>query len=664
MPEPGNSQHQENPPTSTQGDRIETTIGNEVQYVAAGKNILQIIIDKLMLPPWLVYTLIACFLVVAISVVWFVVKATVGGILVALPTATLAPEVRACPDDGQCVLVADFAPADDERADEITRKILDVLDSEKMLSTPGFTVARVDVVTSATAARQRAAREQALIIVWGEVFHNFEKLNINFALTNQFGVDESHQLRPDRVHVFDSLVAQRIVCEKECFENLTTVEQVLNQVSTTIAYTAAGMFYYTNDQPEAADRAFSAALVCIGQPINLTTDRMEEGPTSQVAASSPVTASAVTALSEMLNCAAGQPIVGFNPASIYYYAGKAKILIGDYAAAIAYLQAAAQHDPKDPAAWIGIATAYASWLDQDDDLVTDALDQAKQRTDTLRTEKIVQRAPPQEIAVIDYELGMIAELAGTPTGLQTAQEKYAQAVEGFGSDNPDAYVALIALGRAQRLAAQTADAAATLGKALALDSQAPWAYLELAQVHRPNRAEAERQLKMARKVAPGQAYVDYVEGTLCESPDWQDFDCAEAAYTRALQKRPNSGWLESEIGEFYRSQGNWAQAAVHYERAVALRPNDPWARDRLAFVYNALGRNVESAQHYALILNELLHPQTRVPERYCALGQAQQDANLLPEALATYRICLDGLEDNDERRSQVEQWIADIEGAQ
>ena len=58
-------------------------------------------------------------------------------------------------------------------------------------------------------------------------------------------------------------------------------------------------------------------------------------PTTQVTATVTLTATSIAP-----ECTADQPIAGFNPASIYYYAGKAKILIGDYQTAIAYLQQA------------------------------------------------------------------------------------------------------------------------------------------------------------------------------------------------------------------------------------------------------------------------------------------------------------------------------------
>ena len=75
---------------------------------------------------------------------------------------------------------------------------------------------------------------------------------------------------------------------------------------------------------------------------------------------------------------------------------------------------------------------------------------------------------------------------------------------------------------------------------------------------------------------------------LCEL--WDDFACAEQAYTAALLRRPRSGWLNGRVGAFYlptnpvRAGQSWVNAAKYYEAAVDLRPQDPWAHERLAYV--------------------------------------------------------------------------------
>lgn len=562
-----------------------------------------------------------------------------------------APASSLCPADRDCLLVADFAPTDHPLAVEITRNIKTELDSQEQPSTHIFAVRQAGEVTDAEAARQLASREQALVVVWGEIFSQLKEVKIFFAVTDQLGVGESHQVRPYRAEFF-ALMAQQLACQQRCFEDASTVSSTVDQISTVIAYTAAGLLHYANDQPEAADRDFTTALLCSGQPVDLTVTDPVITPANPVT----VTTKRLTTVG-LSTCATSQAIAGFNPAAIYYYAGKAKILVGDYGTAIAYLQRAAIVNPQDPAAPLAIATAYQSWLNQNDaPQAQAALTQARQRATALRAELLPQGVS-QQLAAIEYELGLIAELAGD---LPTAQKKYAAAVDGFGRSNSAAYVSLMALGRVQRTARQVETAIDIFGQAMNLDKNVPWAYLELAQVYGAERLKAETQLQAARQVAPNQPAVAIVEADLCER--WQDYACAEAAYTRALDQRPTSGWLEGRVGDFYRLREDWEQAATHYELAVQARPNDTWAHDRLAFAYLQLGNYAEAAKHYALTL-ELSHPQNRVAARYCALGQAQDLAGEPQAALANYRICVDGLKD-EAQRAIVKEWIATIEAAQ
>lgn len=554
-----------------------------------------------------------------------------------------------CPTDRHCLLVADFAPADDPLAAELSRKLKTKLDSQ--LSPSIFAARQTGAVADAAAAQQLANQEKALVVVWGEIFSQSKELQIFFALTDQFGIGESHQVRPYRAEFFEAM-AQQLQCQQHCFEDVTARGAAVDQISTVAAYTAAGLLHYANDQPEVANQEFTAALLCSGAPTDLPLMDAAIMPTNPVTVSSTLTAAI-----DVPSCATAQPIMGFNPASIYYYAGKAKILVGNYATAIAYLQHAAALNPKDPAALIAIATAYQSWLNQSDAVQAQAaLAQARQRTNTRRAE-LGSLNVPQQVATIEYELGLIAELAGD---LKTAQEKYAAAADSFGRRSPAAYVSLLALGRAQRMAGQIDAAIDTLQQALALDETVPWAYLELAQLYGADRAKSETQLQAAREVTPNQSAIAVTEAALCEQ--WQDYVCAEAAYARAVEQRPTSGWLQGRIGDFYRLREDWQQAATHYEAAVQLRPNDVWAHDRLAFAYLQLGNYAEAATHYALTL-DLAHPQNRVAERYCALGQAQDLAGEPQAALGNYRLCVDGLTD-EAQRTMVEEWIGAITEAQ
>jgi tetratricopeptide (TPR) repeat protein len=402
------------------------------------------------------------------------------------------------------------------------------------------------------------------------------------------------------------------------------------------------MLHYGLDEAEAADQAFGVALYCSGEPVD--PQRLD--------------------LTKVI-CNPDLNIEGFSAGALYYYAGKAKILTGDYATALTYLEKAAIASPLDPAPHISIATLYQSWLDRETGPeISAALHEAIRRTNALRNALVNRNVAPAELAPVDYELGLIAELQ---RDWATATRHYTLAIEEFGAHSQAAYLTTIALGRVQRQAGTIDEADATLQQAHELDPTAPWAALELAQLYPAARATAEAFLATARSVAPNQAYVDIIEAELCAA--WQEFGCATSAYQRAEEKRPNSGWLAGRIGDFYRPAGeslphqSWANAAGYYARAVQQRPDDPWAHDRLAFALFYQRNYAEAANHFAVSLHQLSHPQSQVAERYCNLAQVQQAALLFDDALENAQTCLNKLQ-NPDLQASVEALIAQIQEAQ
>ncbi|MBV7335655.1 CHAT domain-containing protein [Chloroflexi bacterium TSY] len=316
------------------------------------------------------------------------------------PTATPQPVVnpvveptaastRLCSDGRQCVLVAEIDLPDDERYKDIVRKIYWELTSGELLSSDMFNVRIIDAIRDVDQIRQLTEQEMPQIIVWGQIIQLFKELNINFELINQLGVGQSNQLRPYRVQFFEP-ITQKLTCTGECFEP-ANLGKALNQLGEVVAHTTAGMLHYGLAQAEEADQDFGIALYCIGEPVNKQNLNLTN-----------------------VDCGQDLQIEGFNAGALYYYAGRAKILIGDYVTAIEYLQKAALQNPDDPAPLIGIATAYKSWIDEGNPpAFHDALDEAVLLSNVLRTDRATHNVPTREIAVVDYELGFIAELQET-----------------------------------------------------------------------------------------------------------------------------------------------------------------------------------------------------------------------------------------------------------
>jgi tetratricopeptide (TPR) repeat protein len=549
-----------------------------------------------------------------------------------------AQSAAQCPPARSCILVADFLPADNNTAQTITQDIQyairDVLDK----AAPGHYVLRTGpAVASAEAAKERAREDGDLLVVWGEVSEAKQTLRIQFELAHLLDVGESRMVRAYRAQ---PLLYDPIGQQVECFNCLyTAMAADVAQRARLVAYTTAGLVDYVQGHPEQARAAFIAALACAGEP----TDEL-------------ITAAVIAAL----QTACPQPLAQANwqPGLLYYYLGKALVLQGNYAAGIAALQRAATHNKYDPAVWIGIGSAYQRWLAQPDTpLASEAFTQS-----VSLAEALLKTLSPSEWGAIEYDLGLSYELMAE---FAQAETHYAKAVDRFISGDASPYVSLVALGRVQSVT--NGDKARTaLEQARDLDPSAPWAYLELARLDADDRARSLQHLSQATDQVPDEAYITITKAELCKqwwrkTKQEQDFQCAAAAYTQALEQRPDSGWLHSQIGEFYLPTNpvlpsqDWKQASDHFQQAVALRPNDPWAHERLAYVLLNQKSYSEAIKQYEQTIT--LSYNGIVPAGiYCNLGIAQQRNNIVAEARQSYQRCAE-LATTAEQAAQAEQLL-------
>lgn len=74
---------------------------------------------------------------------------------------------------------------------------------------------------------------------------------------------------------------------------------------------------------------------------------------------------------------------------------------------------------------------------------------------------------------------------------------------------------------------------------------------------------------------------------------------ALAIYRQGLKDHPREASFAILMGDLYKSQQNWADAAVLYQQALTLRPEDPIVSGNLAFVMLESGQNLDSALSFA-----------------------------------------------------------------
>ena len=63
---------------------------------------------------------------------------------------------------------------------------------------------------------------------------------------------------------------------------------------------------------------------------------------------------------------------------------------------------------------------------------------------------------------------------------------------------------------------------------------------------------------------------------------------------RAVEQRPDDGYIVDSLGWAYYRLGNYDEAVKHLERAVELKPEDPTINDHLGDAYWKIGRQLEA----------------------------------------------------------------------
>jgi tetratricopeptide (TPR) repeat protein len=110
--------------------------------------------------------------------------------------------------------------------------------------------------------------------------------------------------------------------------------------------------------------------------------------------------------------------------------------------------------------------------------------------------------------------------------------------------------------------------------------------------------KAEADLKKALGLFPEQPHVLNYLGY-----SWIDqglnLDEGMAMIKRAVQQRPDDGYIVDSLGWAYFRIGNYAEAVKNLERAIELKPEDPTINDHLGDAYWRIGRTLEAKFQWA-----------------------------------------------------------------
>ena len=97
---------------------------------------------------------------------------------------------------------------------------------------------------------------------------------------------------------------------------------------------------------------------------------------------------------------------------------------------------------------------------------------------------------------------------------------------------------------------------------------------------------------------------------------------------RAVEQRPDDGYIVDSLGWAYYRLGNYDEAVKHLERAVELKPDDPTINDHLGDAYAKTGRTLEAQFQWS-------HARDLKPEPEDLAKIKQKLATGLPEETST-----------------------------
>src|SRR6266568_1982896 len=165
--------------------------------------------------------------------------------------------------------------------------------------------------------------------------------------------------------------------------------------------------------------------------------------------------------------------------------------------------------------------------------------------------------------------------------------------------------AIMALGNIERGRKKFADCTTTYSKAVdvmpAAADKNTWVtyyYRGICEERSKQWGKAEADMRKALDMQPEQPHVLNYLGY-----SWIDqginLDEGMKMIKRAVEQRPDDGYIVDSLGWAYYRIGNYEEAVKHLERAIDLKPEDPTINDHLGDAYWRVGRTLEAKFQWA-----------------------------------------------------------------
>ena len=146
---------------------------------------------------------------------------------------------------------------------------------------------------------------------------------------------------------------------------------------------------------------------------------------------------------------------------------------------------------------------------------------------------------------------------------------------------------------------------------------------------------AEKDFLKALELSPDEPYVlNYLAYTWVERRE--NLDKALPMLEKAVQQRPEEGFIIDSLGWAHYMLGDYEKAVVNLEKAVKLAPTDPVLNDHLGDAYWRVGRHHEARFQWSRALSFEPEPELKpVIEKKLEEGLPDQSANPAPAGSPT-----------------------------
>jgi tetratricopeptide (TPR) repeat protein len=172
------------------------------------------------------------------------------------------------------------------------------------------------------------------------------------------------------------------------------------------------------------------------------------------------------------------------------------------------------------------------------------------------------------------------------------------------AENPKDLESIMALGNIERSRKRFADCAKTYSEGIdALPSidKANWVFFYFRGICYERSKQwpaAETDLRKALELQPEQAHVLNYLG-FSGIDQGVNLEEGMKMIRRAVDQRPDDGYIVDSLGWAYYRIGNYEEATKHLERAIDLKPEDPTINDHLGDAYWRVGRRLEAQFQWA-----------------------------------------------------------------